>query len=136
MRERDLYRAVDRHLPATLFRQSMTGAAMTGTGVPDRYYDGVIRDLWVEYKMLRAVPRSGTVIGAYSARQLLWMQRRWEAGHNVLGVVGLPTGMACIQSCPGEWLHGTDVNAAVPLNKVSEWIAVYCGVSSRPSAPS
>lgn len=133
MREKDLYRAIDKLLPKTIHRQSMTGAAMTGNGVPDRYYDGPRGDLWVEYKMLTAMPRSGLAVGAYTPLQLAWMERRFDKpknpvhAPNIVGVVGLPNRTAVIQQTPTEWRTGSTINTAKSLKEVAEWIHAMCG---------
>ena len=127
MRERQLYEAVNRRIPKTVHHQGMTGASMVCNGTPDRYYDGVVRDLWVEYKMLRSLPRSGVAVGDYTPLQLRWMTRRWERGKNVIGVVGLPGRVACIQLSPDEWKLGTEVASALSLDQVAQWIVDYCG---------
>lgn len=133
MREKDLYRYIDKLLPKAMHRQSMTGAAMTGNGVPDRYYDGPLGDLWVEYKMLTSMPRSGVAVGAYTPLQLAWMERRYTNSKNrlpvpnVVGIVGLPNRTAVIQTAPTEWRNGSPVSAAKPLDEVARWIHATCG---------
>ncbi len=138
MREKDLYHAIDRLVPKTVHRQSMTGASMTTNGTPDRYYDGPGGDLWVEFKQLKSMPRDGVVRGAYTKLQLQWMARRWEHGiytrTNVIGVVGLPDKRAAIQRGLGEWKHGTPAAWAVSIKEVAEWITEFCGgYCSQPS---
>ena len=118
-----------------VFKQSNVGSMMALSGVPDQYYDGPISDLWVEYKFNPVVPRSGIVIGNYSALQLHWMKRRYEnAGDcpNVVGIVGLPKGQACIQFNPNQWKNGTPATTAIPIFEVACWIRNFCGVSSKP----
>ena len=128
MREKDLYRKVDKLIPTTVHRQSMTGSAMTANGTPDRYYDGTKRDLWVEYKMLSNMPRSHYVVGKYTALQYQWMDRRYATGKNVIGVVGLPDGTAVIQTTPEEWHEGVSIFARKAVKEVSAWICDFCGV--------
>ena len=133
MKEKDLYRAIDKMLPKTIHRQSMTGASTTTNGTPDRYYDGPIGDLWVEYKQLSSMPRSGVAKGAYTELQLFWMERRFKNSNrlahdpNIVGIVGLPNRTAVIQRLPTEWREGTPVNTAKSLQEVANWIRVMCG---------
>jgi hypothetical protein len=134
MREKDLYRTIDRPLPQSIHRQSMTGSSMTMTGTVDRYYDGDRSDLWVEYKMLKSMPRSGVVIGDYTQRQLHWMERRYNNSlphgrTNVVGIVGLPNRKAVVQTTPTEWREGSPVSAAIDLKEVSAWICDFCLLS-------
>lgn len=130
--EQDLYRAVDRALPkyvpkprSGIHRQSMTGTSFGGT--VDRYYDGTVRDLWAEYKMLASEPKAGVIKGAYTPLQLDWMMRRWNTGGNVIGVVGVRGKGAVIQTEPEEWLHGTSQPRYLTPREVAEWIIAYCG---------
>lgn len=135
MKEKDLYRAIDKEIPRSIYRMSMTGAAMTANGVPDRYYDGENSDLWVEYKMLKNIPRSKIVVGAYTPLQLHWMERRWNNyqgrphinAANVVGIVGLPNKTAVIQFTPQEWREGSPIIKAMDIGQVAKWITAYCG---------
>lgn len=139
MKEKDLYRAVDKLLPLGIHRQSMTGATATTNGTPDRYYDGLHGDLWVEYKMLATMPRNGVVVGKFTPLQLAWMERRYRNstnlphGPNVIGVVGLPNRKAVIQRSLTEWREGSRIETAVTIREVSEWIQNRCGASSARS---
>lgn len=126
MRERQLIAAVNRRIPKSIHHQSMTFGSRSCNGVPDRYYDGPKSDLWVEYKQLDAMPRSEIVIGAYTALQLQWMERRWRHGGNVVGIVGLPNRTAVVQTDPEQWRRGTPISAALPLKDISLWITDFC----------
>lgn len=125
MRERAVIDGIDRHLPKTVYRQSMTGASIYAGGTPDRYYDGPAADLWAEYKRLEHLPRSKTVVGDYSEKQLAWMTRRYNNslnlphGPNVIGVVGLPNRTAVIQRTPTEWREGTPLAQARPFKEIA-----------------
>lgn len=128
--------AVQRELKklGVLHSQSMTYASLTMNGTPDRYYDGVLQDLWVEYKRLTAMPRSGIVIGEYSEQQLAWMKRRWANSftHNIWGVVGLPDKTVCLQLNPSEWIDGTPVSAAISHKQLANLIWEFCHGSTHP----
>lgn len=109
----------------------MTGASMAQNGTPDRLYDGPGGLLFTEFKMLTAMPRSNIVIGAYTALQLHWMERRYtnsliHGRPNVVGIVGLPNRTAVIQHTPTEWREGTPATAAMPLSEVASWIEGFC----------
>lgn len=125
MREKDLIAAIHRQLRKDLHHQSMTSASLTHNGTPDQYYDGPIRDFWIEYKMLKSMPRSGMVIGAFTELQLRWMERRYNNskhlphGPNIFGIVGLPNRSAVIQRTPTEWREGTPLSSAISLREVS-----------------
>lgn len=138
--ERRLIDAVHRALPRTLFKRSNTSGSMTSSGIPDYYYDGARCDLWVEYKALEAMPRSGRVggvddkkRGCYSTLQYHWMERRWRHSQtllpapNVIGVVGLPNRTAVIQTTPAEWREGSPVTLAIPIREVAQWVLSFTG---------
>jgi hypothetical protein len=131
-------------LPKAVHYQSMTYASLSRNGTPDHYYDGAGSDLWVEYKMLRAMPRSGIAVGDYSAQQLDWMERRYANAKqndplhmpNVVGIVGLPNRTAVIQRSPTEWRKGSPITEALPLKEIAQWITAFCLPSSVVSAAS
>lgn len=117
-----------------LHSQSMTYASLSMNGTPDRYYDGRVNDLWIEYKRLTAMPRSGIVVGNYSPQQLDWMKRRWlhSPTHNVWGAVGLPNRTICLQQVPGQWIDGTPVTAAITHAQLAQLIWDFCHGSTHP----
>lgn len=139
MNESGLIKAVERHLWPNIHKQSMTSASLTHRGTPDRYYDGPVRDLWVEYKMLKAMPRNRIAKGNLSALQLEWLTRRYDNSkpyHNAAVIVGLPDKTACVQVMKERWLTGTPIELSIPLKEVAAWINAFCGESLNPSHPS
>lgn len=111
-----------------LHSQSMTYGSLSMNGTPDRYFDGRARDLWIEFKRLTRMPRSGSVVGDYSDLQLKWMNRRWYAinGCNMWGAVGLPDGRICLQTHPEQWEAGTPVETAISHKQLAELIMEFC----------
>jgi hypothetical protein len=122
----------------------MTFGSLSQNGTPDYYYDMDTDiqfkrpDLWVEYKQLSAMPRSGLVggvdakkKGCYSPLQFKWMERRYNncLPHlsNVIGIVGLPNRTAVIQLTPTAWCKGSPVSEARPLKEIALWICEWCG---------
>jgi hypothetical protein len=128
MLEKQLIAAIVKRLPKHIHSQSMTGASTTTNGTPDRYFDGPLRDLWVEFKQLKAMPKNGVARGAYTPLQIAWMRRRWDNGGNVVGMVGLPNRRVCLQLLPSEWDGGMPVDEAVSIEEAAAWIADFCGV--------
>lgn len=128
MRERQLIDAIHRLLPKSLFRQGMTGAAMTGNGIPDYYYDGPKRDLWIEYKQLKAMPRDGNVRLHKLATplQLAWLARRGANGANAYAIVGVPNKRALVFR---DYDAELPVEHAKPYKEVAAWICAFCGCS-------
>lgn len=140
MLEKQLIAAVNRPIPRTIYHHSNTGSSRTMNGIPDRYYDGPARDLWAEFKMARAIPRSGIVLGDLTEIQKRWLERRYynSLAHtpNAIVVVGLPNRTAVIQTTPTEWREGSPITQAISLKEVSLWIADFCSQCSASSAPS
>lgn len=119
---------IHKHLPKGAFRQGNGAGGFTSNGVPDVYYDGPRGDLWVEYKQVQSVPRSGIVIGAYTALQHKWLDRRHANGRNAVGIVGIPGGRVCVQSTPEARRGGTSVDSAISYKEAADYIAVRCGM--------
>jgi hypothetical protein len=115
-----------------LHSQSMTFGSLSMNGTPDRYYDGAKADLWIEFKRLTSMPRSGIVRGDFSELQLEWMRRRAKTGNNVWGVVGLPNRTVVIQTMPFQWTMGTPIATAVSHQTLALEIWDYCHGSSYP----
>lgn len=136
MKEGNTIASVGRKLPKSIHSQSMTLGARSFTGTPDRYYDGLVADLWVEWKQMDSMPRDKRVggitpmkerkKGKYTTRQFEWMCRRHKVGKNVLGIIGLPDRTAVIQYTPEEWEFGTSITAAVSIEEVAFVISRHC----------
>lgn len=62
-------------------------------GVPDAYYSSE-RDLWIEYKYLKALPKRPTTPIKIDLSQLQcdWLENRAKEGRNVAVIVGSPDG--------------------------------------------
>lgn len=130
MLEKQLIANIVKLLPKTIHSQSMTGSSMTYNGTPDRYFDGPKADLWVEFKMLKSMPRDRVVKGNFSALQLQWMERRYKNlphAPNVVGIVGLPNRTAVLQLSPTEWRNGSPVETARTLREIATWVQNFTG---------
>lgn len=141
MLEKQLIAAINRALPSDVYSHSNTYASMTGNGIPDRFYDGPGGSVWIEFKQLKSMPRSGMVVGAYTELQLQWMERRYRNSKHLLptpdvaGVVGLPNRTAVIQRTPTEWREGTPLSTALPLKEIA-WVINSGWLSRAASAAS
>jgi len=108
LNEHKFTKAVIDKLPASVHVQSMTPVCITAPGTPDRYLD-YNKDLWAEFKMAKTHGRDGYDMqhrkNFISARQELWLNRRYAAGQNVCVVVGVPSDKArgFILWTPQEW---------------------------------
>ncbi len=71
-------------------------------GIPDSFYEGKVRDLWVEYKYIGKFPKRDTTYidltnpnKFLSKQQQLWIKRRHYVRRDVWVIVGSEHG-ACI----------------------------------------
>lgn len=144
MKEKNGVKAIESHLPKSIYRMSTTGGMMSN-GSPDKYYDGVVRDCWVEYKSLNTLPRNGLWLvapimgkksqpnGKLSVLQLTWLLRRHQAGQNAFVILILPNRTAVVLENPREWTTSQPVAfKAKSFKDVATWIQNYCiGCSSQ-----
>lgn len=61
-------------------------------GIPDCWYSGKARDLWVEYKFLQRVPVRAAVMADLSALQIQWLNNRYAEGRQVAVIIGCKEG--------------------------------------------
>lgn len=105
MNEHTFTAAVVKKLPKDVHVQSMTFAALSSNGTPDRYID-FVSDLWVEFKYADTQGRNGYNVGKMlSEKQKEWLGRRYRRGGNCLVIVGVPSDRArgFILTSPAEW---------------------------------
>lgn len=131
---------INRHLDPTIYKQSLTGAAISGNGIPDHYYDGRSADLWIEYKALNRLPRAPTISvaprpnvkqqpkGHLTPLQFRWLTRRWTAGENAFVILGIVPNQVVIilgneLSLPIEW-----DTRRITYREAATWIQEFCGV--------
>lgn len=148
MKESSLINSILRVLPKSIHSQSMTFGSLSQNGTPDRYFDGIFGDLWVEFKQLSHWPRDRIVgrvdakkRGCYSPNQFRWMSRRYENGFggvdisftdglyvssNVLGVIGTPDGQVVIQTSPEQWESGSGVDRLLSRKRLADLISLIC----------
>ncbi len=136
MKEGNLINALMGRIGKRIHAQSMTFGSMSQNGTPDRYFDGPRRDLWVEFKQLDHMPKTGLAggitpardrkKGCYTSQQYDWMLRRHNNGGNVWGMIGLPNKLVVIQKLPKEWKDGSPVSKAFARDIAAEMILDFC----------
>jgi len=121
--ENRLIQSVHRLLPDTVYYEKMHNPYRGGT--PDVWYSGKKRDMWVEYKYLPTVPKTGTVVPALSELQKLWLRNRWKEGRAVHVAVGCSNGI-CVFSRPVAWEQGAPAQTfnglLVTKGEFADWI--------------
>lgn len=103
-------------------------------GVADVWYDGPVRDLWVEYKFIAVPKRDDTVIDLVGGKKPImpklqqdWLADRYRHGRNVAVIVGCKDGGALLRDL--EWLD--PISAAdfrrwiQPRKSLATWINEY-----------
>ncbi len=85
--------AIHKKLPPHIFHWKINDNF--AGGVPDAYYmiegEPQTRDLWVEYKLIKALPKRETTLikPDLSPQQVIWLRRLENSGKNVRIVVGV-----------------------------------------------
>ena len=128
MNEHSFTKSVLRPLPKDVHVQSMTMAALTTNGTPDRYLD-YKRDLWVEFKYAdTSGARKGLDVGhMLSGPQKRWLRRRYTAGGNAVVIVGVPSDHArgFILETPELWEGRVDTEYIMKNLKRAPELAAY-----------
>ncbi len=78
----------------------------TGTytsGVPDRYYEGTKKMLWVEFKHIQKETHMFNAQKSITPLQRHWLIRNWKAGHAPHVIVGVGTKWGFILDRPIDW---------------------------------
>lgn len=122
--------SIHRKLDSHVYRVKMNNPY--AAGIPDVWYSGVERDLWVEYKYLSTDPKTRIVdpTTLLSALQLDWLNCRHAEGRNVAVIIGCPAGGVLLRN--GEW--NKHITADRFMTKVASreatasWITQFCGV--------
>lgn len=102
-------------------------------GVPDHWYSGWVSDLWIEYKYFPALPKRdiNLVVGKtpkLSARQQVWLRRKYLQGRDVWVVVGFPEGAVILKNL--AWLDTFKVqDMLVPIGQLVGEIEKHCGIN-------
>lgn len=82
--------SVHKYLKGKIHYEKMYNPYRSGT--PDVWYSGKKGDLWIEYKYLPRVPRSGIIHADLTPMQRDWCVKRQAEGRNVAIIVGQPKG--------------------------------------------
>lgn len=90
-----VHKYLPREVPGFFHHEKMNNPFFSGTA--DDWYSGQRGDLWVEYKYLTLARKRDTTniplaSDMLSARQLLWLNGRYDEGRNVHVIVGCEEG--------------------------------------------
>ena len=128
MNEHGFIRAVHRKLPDNIYRWKIHDTY--AGGVPDAFYAGPARCLFVEYKYLPTLPKrkTTTIKTSLSPNQKHWLDRMLSLDQFVAVVIGSPA--ASIILINGAWHSDitlyTFSKYATSANNIATWITRTC----------
>jgi hypothetical protein len=93
-------------------------------GIPDCYYSGATRDLWIEYKLIAKL-KSTTKAANLSALQIKWLKERAAQGRNVAVIVGVGTKHGLILTGDAMF-KPLSLEDKVPCAELIEYIRSFC----------
>lgn len=88
--ENQFIKGVHTHLNRRVYRMKNYNPYVAG--VPDTWYSGNIKDLWVEYKYIPVSRPTKRVVPDLSQQQRRWISARIAEGRDVWVIVGCKTG--------------------------------------------
>ena len=94
--ETNFTNGIHRYLPVAVYRMKNHNEYVGG--IPDVWYSGDFRDLWVEYKYIPVSKPRTPVIPDLSAKQLHWIKSRRAEGRNVWVIVGYKQGGVIVEN--------------------------------------
>tara|TARA_R100001460_G_scaffold5433_1_gene15112 strand:- start:10788 stop:11213 length:426 start_codon:yes stop_codon:yes gene_type:complete len=126
MNEHGFVRSVHRKLSSDVFVWKINDKF--AGGVPDAFYAGAARYLFIEYKYIKLPKRSSTPIKTgLSAQQKLWLNKMLGMDKQVAVIIG---------SCSGSLILRQDWDRPIPAElfrqramsteAVAQWITAYC----------
>lgn len=127
MNEHSFIRAVHRRLPADVLRWKINDSY--AGGVPDAFYAGAARCLFVEYKFVKIPVRDSTNLRiGLSEQQKLWLNRMENISQSVAVVIGSEAGALILTN--GAWNESinkaTYLQLANNVTNVAFWIHNHC----------
>ncbi|MGR3808599.1 hypothetical protein SAMN05660772_01881 [Pasteurella testudinis DSM 23072] len=114
MNEPDFTRAVHKRLSNTVWAWKINDNYMGG--IPDAYYRSVNggRELWVEYKYLKSLPKRANtkIVPALSALQLKMLNDTLQAKQQAVVIIGYESRGIVLEN-PEEWVQGVAVDTFI-----------------------
>ena len=120
--ENTFIKGTHRHL-VNLYAEKMCNPYRAG--IPDVWYSGFVRDLWVEYKYL---PKpTDFIVPDLSKQQLRWIKLRKLEGRDVWVIVGMPAGGIIIKNYDAmlEGVALADCNV-LSRKELGAYISTFC----------
>ena len=132
MNEHSFIRAVHRRLPADILRWKIHDSY--AGGVPDAFYAGVARCLFVEYKFVKIPVRDSTNLRiGLSEQQKLWLNKMQDLDQFVAVVIGSQA--SAIILLDGAWNQSITkadyMHHASSVANVACWIHNHCWMQNH-----
>lgn len=125
MHESSHTRTITRRLPEVVYAWKIHDNITSG--IPDCYFSGPARDLWIEFKYASKLPKSINLVTrpgspCLSPKQTNWLDRRYKEGRNV--AVVLSNQQHSIILINGDWHNTLDTTTQLTLSRqnVADWI--------------
>ena len=126
MHESSHTRTILRRLPDVVYAWKIHDNITSG--IPDSWFSGRARDLWIEFKFATQLPKSINLVTrkgspCLSPKQTNWLDRRHAEGRNV--AVVLSNQLVSIILINGDWHDTIDTETQLTLSRqdVADWIA-------------
>lgn len=132
MNEHGFVRSVHRQLSPDIFVWKINDTY--AGGVPDAFYAGPARCLFVEYKYIKLPKRPTTLVRTgLSEQQKLWLNRMLNLGKPVAVVLGSNEGNIILTN--SQWSNSLTADCfrqkAVSTKAVASWIEAICSEQSH-----
>jgi len=121
MHESQVTQSINKHVKPHAYVWKIMAAMQAG--IPDCYYSGTQSDLWIEFKLLREVPKRATtnILPNLSELQNKWLTNRYDQGRSVAVVLVSPIGCHIYTDCMWNTpIHYDELN--LTRKQVAEWI--------------
>lgn len=132
MNEHSFIRAVHRRLPADILRWKINDSY--AGGVPDAFYAGAARCLFVEYKFVKIPIRNSTNLKInLSEQQKLWLDKMQNIDQSVAVVIGSEAGaLILINSAWNKSINkATYLELSSDTANVAAWIYNHCWITNH-----
>lgn len=127
MNEHGFVKSVHRQLSPDIFVWKINDTY--AGGVPDAFYAGPARCLFVEYKYVKLPKRSNTLVKTtLSEQQKLWINRMHNLSHAVAVVIGSDKGCVVLQdkAWNSPLTLASFLPACISVKDVARWIEATC----------
>jgi len=94
-------------------------------GIPDRYYEGIKANVWIEFKHILRPTHMFDARKAITERQREWLERNWANGYHPQVIVGVGLTHGFILDVPEDWNHKWEATVHRKLHQPIFDIAEY-----------